>query len=545
MRVKEIHLIAAFLTVLLTLFPRSAPAEELRLIWADDEKDGNPVYLSRLGEDGWETGKFLPAASFTAGYAPCLGIAPDKTSWVVWAACADTAVPAIYYSRKPGDLWSEPRRVDASSGRWECTPAIAFDQAGNPAVAWSGIAGGSTEIFCARWAGDGFGPAVMVSTPDDSPDSSPSIAPDGEGSLLVVWEGWSGGFSQVFKSRLTGGEWTPEEIVDPRPGSDQILPAARETGFGRTEIAWREDGENVTAEGGKTVRGDADRGLAGALSGAGAPDPGSGAWLLRENGDGTWGAYRYRALLPPPPEKEASWPPRRGSATDYYIGYGDSITYGHSGGSNTSGWYGSLLAAMLPALYPGLSFYFYNKGYPGAETHDLLLGGGEWGCPGINSVISSHPAATKILIMGGTNDISHGVYYTVTQFNLGEMIDRARNNGVEPMLATIIPRDDEDVYFIASWQLSDYYISPLADEKDCLLADPFNVYMSYYDTPYFDSLYESDKVHPKWQQGDQEIANAWFSAFAAPGGGGPPAGCPGRQAAGAGGGGTRDRHRRS
>ncbi|MFH1039083.1 MAG: GDSL-type esterase/lipase family protein, partial [PVC group bacterium] len=512
MRLKEIHLVAAFLTALLTFFSRPAPAEDLRMIWADYEKEGNPVYLSRSGEDGWETSVFPPSVSLSANYAPCLGIAPDGTSWVIWAGQAADSFPGIYYSRNQGGSWSEPRRVDEGSDRWESTPAIAFDQAGNPLVVWSGVEGGSTEIFCAGWAGDGFGPAVMVSTPDDSPDSSPSIAADGEGSLLVVWEGWSGGFSQVFKSRLTGGEWTPEEMVDPRPGSDQILPAARETGEGRLNVTWREDGETVALENGR--RKDSPD-LRGVIPVAGLPSPGRSAWLLSKNGNGSWGIYRYRTLFPASKYTTVINRPRRSAATDYYIGYGDSITYGHSYGSDTSGWYGSLLAAMLPQ-----NIYFYNRGYPAAETEDLLNGPGhpDYPCPGINSVISSLPAATKILIMGGTNDVNHGEPYPNTKYYLGQMVDRARAKGVEPLLGTIIPSNKSDGAFVGSWQLSTYYIPPLADEKSCLLANPYEQYMYYYNSnrPYYWSLYEDDGVHPEWSEGDRQIANAWYALFITP-----------------------------
>ncbi len=86
MRLKGIYLVAAFLIILLTCFTRPAAAENLRLVWADYEQPGNPIYLSQSGEKGWETEAFPPAASFTANYAPCLGIAPDNVSWMVWAA---------------------------------------------------------------------------------------------------------------------------------------------------------------------------------------------------------------------------------------------------------------------------------------------------------------------------------------------------------------------------------------------------------------------------------------------------------------------------
>ncbi|MFH1038025.1 MAG: GDSL-type esterase/lipase family protein, partial [PVC group bacterium] len=511
MKPKKMFLAAVVLIFPVLLHPfTSAPAEEMWLVWSDYNQNGNPVLISQLRQDDWHTENFPPGQTFDANFAPSPGLDKAGNLWVVWAACRDNAVPAVYWSRQQGDSWGAPRRVDGESARWECTPAIAFDRGGNPIVAWSAVAGASTEIFCSGWSGDGFGPAVMVSAPDDAPDGRPSLAIGDDGNPDVFWEGWQDGHAQIFLSRLESGTWSPEETADPRPGVDQILPAAR-----GGAASWMEDGTAVEFEGGKRRAG---RGIAGGVPGAGLPDCGSGAWLLLKNPAGDPAAYRYRTLLPPR-ARTGSGPTGRALATYYYIGYGDDITCSRSYGPDIGNWYGTHLSSMLPTIFPGQTFVLYNEGYPLSITSDLLSGGGA--CPGINAVIDSRPLAGKILIMGGTNDVGWGVALSDTAYYLGQMIDRARAKGVEPILGTIIPRVDAIENYNRSTDLSTNYIPPLATEKNCALADPWQVYMAYWDTDYFwgdlyGYPYYWDGINPNGAEGNQEIANAWYAAFSNP-----------------------------
>ncbi len=75
MRLLQIQPIVWLLTaVFLLSSSTAATAENQRMIWADDEQPGNPIFLSRAGEESWETEAFPPSASFAANYAPCPGI---------------------------------------------------------------------------------------------------------------------------------------------------------------------------------------------------------------------------------------------------------------------------------------------------------------------------------------------------------------------------------------------------------------------------------------------------------------------------------------
>ncbi len=265
-----------------------------------------------------------------------------------------------------GGSWSQPRRVDEDSYPLGFHPDDRLRPGRKPGRRLvRRPMGGSTEIFCARWDGDGFGLSVMVSTPDGSPDSNPAIAPDGEDGFLI---GLGRMGRRIFpnlpkpphRGRVDagrdGGPVRRDRPDSPR-GRDQHhnLAGRRRDGHRRSRHppAGRDEPEPEGCSlGSRTTRhGGPGDGLStepGELTATGHSSP----FFRRKSGAGL---------------------PRRGSVTNYYIGYGDSITYGHDNDkSDTSGWYGSLLAGMLPALFPGQSFYFYNEGYPAAECQRPL-----------------------------------------------------------------------------------------------------------------------------------------------------------------------------
>ncbi len=156
---------------------------------------------------------------------------------------------------------------------------------------------------------------------------------------------------------------------------------------------------------------------------------------------GRWESFRNRFPVPSAGGEGKSAGFGATAAGYSYIGYGDSITYGHGNGSDASNWYGLLLKNMLQNSHPSNDYTLYNEGYPVSKTSDLLNGPGypSYPCPGINTILNNHPDAAKILIMGGTTDVNYSVPPSETKYNLGQLIDRARGNGVEPIISTLIP----------------------------------------------------------------------------------------------------------
>jgi lysophospholipase L1-like esterase len=511
--------IPCLLAVLLS--PGSLAGDEVGLIWADHDRPGNPIFTASFGNGRWTTESFPPSGHFDDNYSPGLAFDPAGVPWAAWAGRRRTESPAIFLSRYASGAWSPERKIGGGAGAWESMPALAFDSPGNGWLAFSREAGSSTEIFCAPILAGAAGTAVLVSPPDVTPDVHPAVACASDGTPIVVWEGWENDRAQVFLSRYRAGRWTKERSLLPGGDEDRIWPEIFLDDRDRPVVSWRVNGESVSyreetdGRAWETVRSQPARASPASLPAGVAAE----AWMAGRGGNNRNASWR---CFPPSRARAAPAPDARRETSSYrYIGYGDSITYGHDTYSRPYPWYGTLLPDLLASTHPGNSYYLYNEGYPGATTYNMLYGGGDWDCPGIYGVISSHSDASHVLIMGGTNDIAHIGNPALTKSYLGAIIDRTRARGKEPIVATIIPRMDEGGYLEDSYTMSVFYIDPLADEKGCRLADPYREFMQYYDTDYFwNNLYGYpsawDGIHPAWWEGDYHIALAFQKPFATP-----------------------------
>jgi len=480
------------LASLVLFFPPPTPAGEAYLAWSDAASGGTAIHLSRTATgDAWETIAFTGGEGFAASYLPCAAVDAAGRLWVVWAAQKGDEEAKIYFSRQEEAGFTPPRRVSEGTG-WESNPTIACDGQGVPWIAFSRVAGESSEIFCARFDGRGFSGETMVSNPDDSPDAKPALGTDGKGVLVVAWQGWDGSRTRIFERRYADGAWTEAALVSP-PGADAVLPAIVRGADGKVSARWAGT-EN------------APEGLLPSPPLPSAELAERGAWCARRDDSGNWEIRRWRAAAP---AAEDALPESGATTYHTYTGYGDSITWGSVTKGNC---YIPLLKAMLEKAYAGNFYTIWNAGYPGTRTSDLLNGDPYVHySPGIDSILGRFPS-TMILLMGGTNDISDGDNFSDMKWNLGEMINRSRARGVEPILATIIPRFDSEIFRQRSRTLSVSYIRPLASEKGVRLADPWQKMIDYGN---YSELYLSDKIHPRYPAGAQRIADAWFPAVPA------------------------------
>ncbi|MDP8236746.1 MAG: GDSL-type esterase/lipase family protein [Candidatus Erginobacter occultus] len=472
----------------------------------------DPGITFRICRQGtWEEADFPPAERFEGNYDPALALGPDGEVWVVWAAREVGEKPKIYFSRRRGAVWTEPRRINRGEDYWEMTPAIAVGPEGTVMAAWSGERDDNSAIYCARWEGEGFGRVEVVSSPERSPVLHPALAVATGGRALLFWQGWDGEYYRLFFSLYENGKWQEEEPLAGGSTVDETLPAVNFLGGGNWECLWVERGNLLSAERGPL--GWSNPAPAENFLRENRPDAGEplgAGWVAERDSGGTIRSRRVGVTFDGG-LKITTREAKSGLGNREFIGYGDSITYGTDEKNHC---YIPLLEADLQASH-GADYTIHNQGYPGTTTENLLVGGGypEWYCPGISVVIAGHNAS-HILIMAGTNDVRSNISPATSQTHLGAMIDRARAAGCEPVLATIIP-----VYY--KWPdrynrteiLNRDYILPLAQAKNCLLADPFQAYLDYGN---WRNLLIDDGIHPVWEEGSQVIADAWFDALYIP-----------------------------
>ena len=116
-----------------------------------------------------------------------------------------------------------------------------------------------------------------------------------------------------------------------------------------------------------------------------------------------------------------------------------------------------------------------------------------------------------VLIMYGTNDVSHGLSSTDTFWFIRAMIERARSSGIgfTPVVATIPPRQGEDV-LPRNTKIRDAAVNkgiPLVDIYQAITNAGGSIDAAQ-------NTLLDDGVHPS-PEGYQVIAQSWFDTFLA------------------------------
>lgn len=511
-RIGLLYILLFFLGMPTDLF-----SEDFYSVGIERDLPERPITIMHYKDGEWRSEPFPPAMEFSSNSAPCLAISPEGELWMVWAARRDGEPPRIYFSRRAGINWSPPRPVSPGSD-WEETPVIAFDRRGMPWIAWSRTRDDKTNIFCAGWKGGSFAEEEMVSLSITSPNINPSLGAGKNNTMALLWEGLDEAFYRIYFSIREFQAWSRERLLSPWEGVGQVLPSLVYQA-GRMKGYWLENGAKITSDwrSGQWSQPYRERSKTALPA---IPISDYRGWVTAAGTEEESIPLRIPLLHPHQDEKADRFPVSgkyyRTAAAHVYTGYGDSITYGTTPlGGNPVDYKGNCYIPLLMTLFedefPDDSFTIYNGGFPGATTHQLLEGGGSWGCPGIISAITQSQCS-KILIMGGTNDVSDLIHPSETAQNLNTMINRARGLECEPILATIIPRCDSDSLNNDTTTLVTSYIIPLAKLRSCQLANPWQNYQNH-PTWCNDYLAWWDGKHPLYPVGSQPIADAWYDAI--------------------------------
>ncbi len=180
---------------------------------------------------------------------------------------------------------------------------------------------------------------------------------------------------------------------------------------------------------------------------------------------------------------------------DKYVGFGDSITWG---ARSTEGGYGPILEDKLRTIYPGAVVVLCGVG--GERTSD--------GVERIDSVLAEEDGE-YILILEGTNDIQAGISRETILFNLKEMVRKTIEHGSIPVLGTLPPRRDLEMWNRWTERLNREQIRPYARQEKILLADHWEF---FYAEPDWEALIGRKDEHPN-DAGYAVMADCWFVAL--------------------------------
>lgn len=492
------------------------------LAWSSSETadpDQAGLYTSRWTGRRWTEPEAVPLGSILVATEPSLAVAPDNTLWLAWVGF-DGVDEEIFASHRDDRSWAFPHQVSADDQDpflYDKQPHLEVGEDGQPWLVWTGHQDGvDDEIYASHWTGGTWTPEQMVSQDDDALDVWPSLVLDDQNR---PWAAWNGRVSDGENSRRrilvsrwdpSTATWTPEEVIS-SPLSltvEEEHPALSLDAAGRVHVVWITSGSSDSALGTAWRQGNrwsepqlAQTGVDTeiALSVTGADDTPQLLWIEAaadpmmplEWQAPSRGAEPIKAWAEDQAEPEAIlvnpiW--------NRHLAFGDSITWSQYNGFYP---YPARLEDKLDARV--VPSEVINAGVPGERTG---LGRDRIG----NTMGTYRPQF--VLLMEGTNDVTHAIPPSEVQENLMLMIDIARQHSgvsyVKIMLGTLIPRKDS--LNNATRTMNEQAIASAAVTKRVPLCDPWQ---AFYDYGPWQNIY-IDFLHPN-ETGLQLIADTFYA----------------------------------
>jgi hypothetical protein len=183
--------------------------------------DGNGVFGQRYASSGAPLGPEFRANTYTTSSQSYPSVASDPSGGfvVIWSSAQDGSLVGIFGQRyaSSGAPVGPEFRVNTYTPGSQFYPSVAADSAGNFVVVWASIDqdGSAWGVFGQRYAASGapVGPEFRVNTYTTNSQRTPSVASDGPGNFVVVWESYTedGSDFGVFGQRY--GPIVPVELM--------------------------------------------------------------------------------------------------------------------------------------------------------------------------------------------------------------------------------------------------------------------------------------------------------------------------------------------
>jgi len=431
-------------------------ADQPWVVWINQIKKNYYLNIQNLYTDQLWT---LDPGHGTSAYSPCIVIDGFNRPWIFWVG-ARGEPDQIFFSYCRGNKWSQPAVLAAKPNTPQFHPSAALDENGYPWICWSGYDGNDYEIYTSGWNGSGWQEPSKISDNQQYADAQPAAGLYLNSIPMVAWEQSGRGKKDILITYQENGRW--------RPGANISINNQRN------------NAPILVTEGEKIVL----------------------LWQAKNQI-----LVRSLSLF----QLQVDFPIKKEEPMEIqslhldrnkFIGFGDSITFGSQNGPSMSEGYIPRLEALLQNSFENP--FISNRGIPGEPTWE--------GLSRIDYVLAAD-LALYLLLMEGTNDVSITDYsLDTTIYNLEQIILKAAQYGVFPLLSTVIPRARSrwtDTARLRTLELNEK-IAQLAQDRDVTLVDNFYEFYNFPESKGgYEALISPDNLHPS-NKGYEVMSETWY-----------------------------------
>ncbi len=491
--------------------------------WVEETGEKSEIYYGRINNQCLSLVSRTLIASSETILSPSLYFDLNNNPWLAWLDYSRGEC-TLKVTKINDDLSQQSWRINYSSITEASSPKIIVDNLNQVWIFWTGKKGQGDDIFCLTYNGLSWSNPTNLTSENPFPDILPQAGIDGNGRLWLVWSGYDGSNYEIFYCFQDGSGWSAiKKITDNSRGD--LFPSLTFVSETIPVVAWSQP------QPGKQVV------LASYLL--------EGQWsspaeifqtetssiiprltasfdqiaLLLQCGDEILSLkltlselFPHKNKKDPPPLSSSSTaaqaPPIAVNSLleeNHYTAFGDSITYGYLD------YHPAPELGYIPRLDEIMDQHYgdteiINEGRLGETTPN--------GLSRFDDVLTTY-SSQYLLLKEGTNDIIfHEISTDTSEFNIREMVRKAKNYGVLILLATIIPRNDWRwgiIYYKERIYELNRRIRDIAKNERVPLIDLFEIFFNYpQEDGGWTSLLSEDNVHPS-EKGYQLMAESWFS----------------------------------
>lgn|SRR5882757_3399520 len=211
-------------------------------VWAQSDGTQYNVWSNRFdAATGWGTAALIEAVDAGTAGTPRVKFDSHGNAIATWSQ--DSTRGNIWSSRYvAGTGWSTPIPIEAANDGLASLPRLAVDPSGDAIVAWQHSDGTRVSIWSNHYSvGSGWGTEIMIEPPPAGDAAEPWVDIDSNGNALAVWAQSDGTHTAIWANRYVAGTgWSTAAPIDTDTTGDAATPSVAIDGNGAALAVWEQ-----------------------------------------------------------------------------------------------------------------------------------------------------------------------------------------------------------------------------------------------------------------------------------------------------------------